>query len=130
MIYVRGGRAVRVRWGRRCAPIMINALHPGDNPASALSATATPPHTHPTPPFLLHHLLPYLTQDLYLVQTKVPTFSPCRREMQMKRHSWDVLLVFCILSAVLISKKISPNQTWHVSIGIKVGLWFHWLKYK
>ncbi len=25
MIYVRGGRAVRVRHGRRCAPIMINA---------------------------------------------------------------------------------------------------------
>lgn len=25
MIYVRGGRAVRVRQGRRCAPIMINA---------------------------------------------------------------------------------------------------------
>lgn len=36
----RGGRAVRVRGGRRCAPIMINALHPGD---VAASATPTPP---------------------------------------------------------------------------------------
>lgn len=40
MIYVRGGRAVRVRRGRRCAPIMINALHPGDCPTTA---TPTPP---------------------------------------------------------------------------------------
>lgn len=30
MIYVRGGGAVGVRGGRRCAPIMMNALHPGD----------------------------------------------------------------------------------------------------
>lgn len=90
MIYVRGGRAVRVRRGRRCAPIMINALHPGDNPTSFLSPPPRPTHTparathHPIPPFLLHHLLPSLTQDLYLFRTNVPTFSPCRREMRCK----------------------------------------------
>lgn len=49
MIYVRGGRAVRVRRGRRCAPIMINALHPGDWPAST-TPTPAPPSTGPLPP--------------------------------------------------------------------------------
>lgn len=50
MIYVRGVRAVRVRWWRRCAPIMINAfLQPGDNPANILSAYPTHhPHSSPS----------------------------------------------------------------------------------
>lgn len=51
MIYVRGGRAVRVRQGRRCAPIMINA------PPSSLRQPSRTTLLPPTPPlaFPLYH---------------------------------------------------------------------------
>ena len=60
MIYVRGGRAVRVRRGRRCAPIMINAppLLSWRQPSSTLSVY---PHTH-------HHMPP--------LSFTTTTFSP------------------------------------------------------
>lgn len=78
MIYVRGGKAVRVRRGRRCAPIMINApLHPGNNPASTLSGYHHAHHPILPPSFTTTSLLlplPSLTEDLYLsFQTAVPT---------------------------------------------------------
>ena len=61
MIYVRGGRAVRVRQGRRCAPIMINApplsrrQHSQHSPFLPPSLYVIPSRPHPakTPFFFL-----------------------------------------------------------------------------
>lgn len=49
MIYVRGGRAVRVRQGRRCAPIMINAPPSSRRqPSRTTLLPPTPPLTFPS----------------------------------------------------------------------------------
>lgn len=57
MIYVRGGRAVRVQQGRRCAPIMINAPPSSwRQPSHTTLLPPTPPLTFPfIPPLYPFH---------------------------------------------------------------------------
>lgn len=57
MIYVRGGRAVRVRQGRRCAPIMINAPPLSRRqPSRTTLLPPTPPRAFPfIPPLYPFH---------------------------------------------------------------------------
>lgn len=92
MIYVRGGRAVRVRRGWRCEPIMINALHPGDCPAcsrpESTPTCATP--SHPSS-FLWHRTFTSCPPSHHACKLNVD----CSRQVKpstLSDPAWDVLL--------------------------------------
>lgn len=95
MIYVRVGRAVRVRQGRRCAPIMINA--PPSVPETTQPAlfSLSFPHSLSLSPSLSHPLFHYfpLSQVSYtspfIYKEGLPPLSPvCWLCMVWVMDSW------------------------------------------